>query len=129
MTSTNFISTEDVSLASAILTMGVAQSQDAINITKRNGKKQYIFFFAKDNGEGEHHYKTNDLIKAWHDDDYVENNPNCYFAYIKQYHLNRNHLLDEIKQGDKMYVETVVKGKIALINPRADEAKIQDLLN
>lgn len=125
ISSTQFLSTEDLSLASALLSVGVKLKGHPHKILKPSGKTQFIFLLEDRTTDGE--TRTSDLINAWSDDDYITNNPDCPFAYIKQFFNNREILLDEVKSGKDGYIQTEDNGMIALVNKNASPEQIQNL--
>jgi len=121
---TNFLSTDNLALASAILAMGIPLQTEALKIQKDNGKTKYVFLFEDSNEDGD--VKTNDLIKAWNDPDFPANNTEDPFAFIICAFRNREKMLDELKQH-KGYLEVKEGGRIALVSKDATAENVQEL--
>lgn len=119
------IFTHDLTLASALLTMGCKLITDAVHTRKEDGTDQYIFLFSEKSNCGE--YKTRDLISAWYNDNYFKENPECVFAAIKVANANRQTLLDEVKGREVDYLQVVENGRVTLVNANATEEQVTEL--
>ena len=108
----------DLSLASAIATVGVEFADVPFFKALKEDGVEYSFFFKPHSDDGE--YTTSDLIAWWYDNDFVKENPDHPFAYIKQAMDNRNHLLDLVKQSKGHFI-IERKGKTAIIGEDLSE--------
>jgi len=104
--------TPDTNLASALVTLGIPLQERPV-CSVENGNEQFIFFFEDKSDCGE--FNTRDMIEAWYDDEFIENNPKHPMAFLKQGFLNRKLLLDDIMSRKKMIV--ITKGNKTLIAP------------
>lgn len=116
----------DVTLASALATMGVEFDPTTPFVkTVTESGPEYTFFFKGQTTCGT--YKTNDLIQWWFKDRFVAENPEHPFAYIKQAMVNRNHLLDLVKQAKSTFI-IERRGKTAIIGEDLPEEEKQKIL-
>lgn len=74
--------------------------------------EQVVWFFEPQSLDGR--FQTKELIQAWHDDAWHRANPEHPFAYIKCALLNRERLVDKVKQ-DVPLACIRRRGKIAMI--------------
>lgn len=117
MNRTSYFETTDISLASALLSMGIDFCAEIpfAKIKTPNGE-QYKFFFTERSNDGQ--FATGEMIKNWNNENFYKENPDHPLAYLKCFTINRNGLLDAIKQS----VEFVViekNGKLAVISKNA----------
>ena len=90
--------------------------------------ERLVWFFEPQSHDGR--FQTKELVAAWHDDAWHHANPEHPFAYIKCALLNRQRLVDKVKQDVPL---ACVKrhGKIAFIpldaSPRTEEFFLRHL--
>jgi hypothetical protein len=107
-------STSNTTLAAALTAIGIPLAEKPFVRVVGDGilGERFIWFFEPQSVDGT--YQTKDLIAAWHDDTWHLANPEHPFAYIKCAMLNRERLLDKIKQ-DVPLACIKRRGKIAFI--------------
>jgi hypothetical protein len=114
-----YIETSDLSLAAALLAMGIAPNPtQPYAKTKSVHGERYRFFFNDTSECGS--YSTMKLINAWEDDQFCVNEPEHPFSYIKAAFQNREGLLDTINKHPG-YVVVEKNGKMAIISKNASE--------
>jgi len=91
-----YANTSNLSVAAAILSMGIELSQPAVKTVNDQGATRYIFIFNETDATGTIH--TKDLLKQWYDDDFPGTDDECEFSFIKTAFKNREVLLDQAKQ-------------------------------
>jgi hypothetical protein len=94
----HFCATRNTSLASALYAVGVDFHHDepfAYHRDHATGKEYTQWHFQPQSRDGE--LKTAELIKAWHDPEWFENNREHPFSYAQATLETRNSLLDVIK--------------------------------
>ena len=114
--------TNDLALAAALAAVGIPlfkhddNSPPYVKLVTAKGNS-FTFFFEEENADGE---KTQDYIRAWYEDDYIDKNQDNPFSYIKAAFKNRETLLDVINKSSSLVV--MEKGnKFALISSDAPE--------
>jgi len=124
--STNYIVTEDITLSSVLLTLGVPLQSQAVKIDA-NGREKYVFLFEDGNEDGS--ARTADVIAKWGDSSYPGEGEEEPLAFMKVAHFNREAILDEIKQ-DIGFSEVVDDcGRIALIRKSSAPEYVEALLS
>ena len=115
-------STSNTCLAAALTAIGIPLAVKPFIkvIESADGRERTIWFFEPQSADGRHVTKT--LIEAWHNDAWHYANPEHPFAYIKCAMLNRDRLVDKIKQ-DVPLVCIRRRGKIAFIPLNATPAE------
>lgn len=103
------VATSNTVLAAALAAVGIppAAQKPFVRVTEGGGRYRTIWFFEQASPDGK--FMTKDLIRAWTDDDWHSNNPEHPFAYIKCAMLNRERLVDKVKQD--VPLAAVRKGK------------------
>ena len=115
----------DLTLVSALVTMGIPFAEKPFDKVITEKGVHYTFFLNSVSNCGE--YSTKELIQYWNDDNFVVENDEHPFAFIKLAFKNRDQLLDLVKQSKSTYVYER-NGKTALIGEDLDEeTKIQIL--
>jgi hypothetical protein len=106
--------TTNTSLAAALCAVGVPLAEKPYVQVIGDGVRgeRTIWFFEPQSTCGK--YATKDLITAWSDPAWHFANPEHPFAYIKVAMLNRERLVDKVKQAVPL-VCVMRKGKIAFI--------------
>jgi len=117
---TAYIETKNLSLAAALLTLGIPFSDETPFIKTKSIKgDQYTFFFQDISACGD--YKTNEMIQAWDNPTFHEEYPEHPFSYISSAFKNRERLLDKVNQSIEMVV-IEKNGKYAVLSKNASEA-------
>lgn len=88
------ITIKDINLATALATMSVPFARKADVIVTEKGTET-LFFFEEKSSCGK--YKTIELMQYWHDYEFVRNNPEHPFSYVKAFSENRKIFLDKAK--------------------------------
>jgi hypothetical protein len=123
-------STGNTLLAAALTAIGIPLAQKPFVRVVGDGVsgERMIWFFEPRSHDGCH--LTKDLIEAWHSESWHLANPEHPFAYIKCALLNRERLVDKVKQ-DAPLACIQRRGKIALIpldaSPRTEEFILRHL--
>jgi hypothetical protein len=123
-------STGNTLLAAALTAIGIPLAQKPFVRVVGDGVsgERMIWFFEPRSHDGSH--LTKDLIEAWHSEGWHLANPEHPFAYIKCALLNRECLVDKVKQ-DAPLACIQRRGKIALISldasPRTEEFILRHL--
>ena len=123
-------STGNTLLAAALTAIGIPLAQKPFVRVVGDGLsgERMIWFFEPRSHDGSH--LTKDLIEAWHNESWHVANPEHPFAYIKCALLNRERLVDKVKQ-DAPLACIQRRGKIALISldasPRTEEFILRHL--
>ena len=123
-------STGNTLLAAALTAIGIPLAQKPFVRVVGDGVsgERMIWFFEPRSHDGSH--LTKDLIEAWHNESWHLANPEHPFAYIKCALLNRERLVDKVKQ-DAPLACIQRRGKIALISldasPRTEEFILRHL--
>lgn len=123
-------STGNTLLAAALTAIGIPLAQKPFVRVVGDGVsgERMIWFFEPRSHDG--HHLTKDLIEAWHNESWHLANPEHPFAYIKCALLNRERLVDKVKQ-DAPLACIQRRGKIALISldasPRTEEFILRHL--
>ena len=86
--------------------------------------ERVVWFFEPQSADGR--FQTRELIAAWHDDAWHRANPEHPFAYIKCAMLNRERLVDKVKQ-DVPLACIKRRGKIAFI-PLDASARVEEAI-
>jgi len=119
MNRTSYLETSDLNLTAALLALGIPASEETPFVKIKTVKgEQYKFFLQESSICGK--YKTGEMMIAWNDPAFADNNPEHPLAYIKCANSNREGLLDVVKQS----VELIViekNGKMAIINKGASK--------
>ena len=118
-----YYSTNDISLAAALLAIGVESAPEPFTVHKsiNSDKKIFTFYFSENSSDGK--YKTGELIRLWNDPN-LYNNSEHPFAYMRCMAHNREGALDIVNKAVPMI--TMEKGgKIFTISQNASE-KLQD---
>lgn len=123
----SYIETKNLSLAAALITLGVPLSDETpfVKIKSVQGE-QYTFYFEDVTACGQ--YRTIDLIKAWDNATFQEDEPEHPFAYISCAFKNREKLLDTVKQAIAL-VLIQKNGKGALVSENSSEALRSNLFS
>lgn len=125
----NQINVSDINLAAALAAIGIPLKEHEDGsppfIKLQTGKGTSFTFFFESEFEG---MNTQHFVDAWHDDEYIKENPEEPFAYIKAaMKENRPALLDVINQSCSLVC--IEKGKkFALISSNATEEQRKQLL-
>jgi hypothetical protein len=110
-------------LAAALAAMGIKfEAKRGLIQTRGDGIAsggRFTYYFEECSYDGKH--KTDELIKAWEDQAWHDAHPEHPFAYIKCALLNRERLVDMIKD-DVPLVMHRHRGKIALLSQRASQS-------
>lgn len=117
---------DDVNIAAMVCSLGFSQERNAIQIQKRNGKIQFVYFFKPTSDCGQ--YKLKECLEAWTDDDFINENPFHELSVMKTFNLNRLQLLGEIKAKKGMLTEFDGDGVSGLINLESTAAELQKLM-
>ena len=123
-------STSNTCLAAALTAIGIPLAEKPFIqvIDSASGNERTVWFFEPQSSDGKH--VTRELIEAWSDKSWHYANPEHPFAYIKCALLNRDRLVDKIKQNAPL-VCIRSKGKIAFIplnaTPREEEKYLRML--
>ena len=123
-------STSNTCLAAALSAIGIPLAQKPFARVVGDGIRgeRVIWFFEPQSADGR--FQTKELIAAWHDDAWHHRNPEHPFAYIKCAMLNRERLVDKVKQ-DVPLACIKRRGKIAFIpldaSPRVEEMIFRQL--
>ena len=106
--------TSNTCLAAALSAVGVMLAEKPLARVVGDGIKgeRVVWFFEAQSRCGK--FKTKDLIAAWNDDAWHLANPEHPFAYIKCGLLNRERLVDKVKQ-DVPLACIKRRGKVAFI--------------
>ena len=105
--------TSNTGLAAALTAVGIRLAEKPfLKVCEDGMRERTIWFFDAQSDDGVH--KTKELIEAWSNDAWHLRNPEHPFAYIKCALLNRERLVDKIKQ-DVPLACIRRKGKIAFI--------------
>lgn len=123
-----YTTTNDISLASALLALGIPPLKEQPYFKTKNskGNDQYMFQFQMVSDCGL--YKTQDMISAWYDSEFHLKNPEHAFSYIKCAFSNREGILDLINKDPGM-VMIKQHGKIAIVSKNASEATKDLIIN
>ncbi len=123
----NTLKIDDVNIAAMLCTLGFDQERKAIQIKKRNGKIQFVYFFKPSSNCGQHNLK--ECLEAWSDESFIKENPFHELSVIKIFNLNRLQMIAEIKAKKGMLTEVVEDGVTGLFNLEAPEAELQKLMS
>lgn len=106
--------TSNTSLAAALTAVGIPLAEKPFVRVVGDGIRgeRTVWFFEPQSPDGQ--YQTKELISAWNDDAWHLANPEHPFAYIKCALLNRERLVDKVKQ-DVPLACVKRRGKIAFI--------------
>lgn len=90
--------TSNTTLAATLTAIGIPLAEKPFVRMVGDGiqHERIVWFFEPQSSDGS--YQTKELIAAWHDDTWHLANPEHPFAYIKCAMLNRERLVDKIKQ-------------------------------
>lgn len=123
-----FLKTTDVKLVAALNAMGIATKRDngILKTIKGGGKEEILFLLETKSNCGK--YKTEELVRAYNDIDFVKNNPEHPFAYIKAYIVNNSALLDLVKSAIPFY-QVEVNGKLVNMPANITEREQDKLFN
>jgi hypothetical protein len=107
-------STSNTHLAAALTAVGVPLSEKPfVRVVGDDIRgERVIWFFEPQSTDGRFH--TKDLIAAWHDEGWHLTHPEHPFAYIKCALMNRQRLVEKVKQ-DVPLACVKRRGKIAFI--------------
>lgn len=121
MFTSNSITITNISLASALLTVGAKLGEAPINVKTVKGDSLTFFFL--DNKE------LRDYLKIWNDDEYRESKgkEGEPFAFIAEAYKTRDQILDSIKQFKKVAV-LEKNGKTAIISDGCSEEVKNNIL-
>lgn len=114
----------DINLAAALATIGVKPldmedgSPPFVKIQTKNGLSYNFFFEPTHEGKN-----TQDYVTAWYDDSYIENNQEDQFAAIKGYNINRNYMLDVVKQSSPLIIMNKGKKTVYMQNLSEEQTK------
>ena len=114
---------DDVNIAAMLFTLGFEQERTAIQIKRRNGKIQFVYFF-KPKSECDS-YSLKECLEAWDDESFLEANPFHELTVVKTFNENRLQLLTEIKANQGMLTEVAHDGADGLINLAAKKEELQ----
>lgn len=98
------LETTNTELAAALGAVGIPLRPGAEGIKLIAGDRgdRHCFFFQAQSACGL--YQTNELIKAWNDDEWHRKHPEHPFAYIKMAFRSKSRLTDYVKKGVPTYV-------------------------
>lgn len=118
-TRSSYYETTDLALAAALLSMDIPFCEEIpfAKIKTPNGE-QYKFFFQERSRDNQ--FSTGDMVKNWNNDQFYKENPDHPLAYLKCFTINRNGLLDAIKQSTE-FVVIEKNGKLAIISKNASK--------
>lgn len=122
--------TSNTCLAAALTAVGIPLAEKPFVRVVGDGIRgeRTVWFFEPQSQDGS--YQTKEMIAAWHDDAWHLANPEHPFAYIKCALLNRERLVDKVKQ-DVPLACVKRRGKIAFIpldaSPRTEEIFLRNL--
>jgi hypothetical protein len=117
-------STTNTCLAAALTAVGIPLAEKPFIQVVESGRERTTWLFAPNSACGK--YRTTQLIAAWNDEQWHLANPEHPFAYIKCALLNRERLVDKIKQKAPL-LAVRRRGKIALI-PANATPQLEDLI-
>jgi hypothetical protein len=121
--------TSNTGLAAALTALGIPLADKPfVKVVEDGCKERTVWFFEPQSPDGVH--KTRELIEAWNDEKWHEANPEHPFAYIKCAMLNRERLVDKVKQ-DVPLACIRRRGRIAFIplnaSPRVEGMFLRQL--
>lgn len=115
-----YFSTQDISLAAALLALGIPPSPEQAFTVHRSlttDNKIYTFYFEEVSNCGK--FKTGEMIKMW-EDPLLHENSEHVMGYMKCLIKNREFLLDVVKQSAEM-VTIERNGKLCVISKNASK--------
>ena len=117
--------TSNTGLAAALSAVGIPLAEKPFVRVVGDGVRgeRVVWFFEPQSPDGK--YQTKELVNAWHDESWHLANPEHPFAYIKCALMNREQLVDKVKQ-DVPLACVKRRGKIALI-PLNASAKTEEM--
>ena len=118
---------EDVNIAAAMFSLGFEQERKAVQIKKRNGKIQFIYFFKPKSNCGR--YILKECLEAWTDETFIAENPFHELTVMRVFSENRFQMLGEIKAKQGMLTEVTHDDGDALINLAASKEELQKLFS
>lgn len=105
--------TTNTCLAAALCAVGIQLAKKPfLKIANDRGLEKTVWLFEPQSADGT--LKTKELIEAWSDDSWHLRHPEHPFAYIKCALLNRERLVDKVKQNVPLAC-IKRRGKIAFI--------------
>lgn len=122
--------TSNTCLAAALTAVGIPLAEKPFVRVVGDGihGERTVWFFEPQSSCGK--FQTKQLIEAWNDDAWHHANPEHSFAYIKCALLNRQRLVDKVKQ-DVPLACVKRRGKIAFIpldaSPRTEDLFLRHL--
>ena len=122
--------TSNTCLAAALTAVGIQLAEKPFVRVVGDGIRgeRTVWFFEPQSSCGK--FQTKQLIEAWNDDAWHHANPEHPFAYIKCALLNRQRLVDKVKQ-DVPLACVKRRGKIAFIpldaSPRTEDLFLRHL--
>tara|TARA_R110001599_G_scaffold83147_1_gene223567 strand:+ start:153 stop:548 length:396 start_codon:yes stop_codon:yes gene_type:complete len=117
----------DVNIAAAMFSLGFEQERTAIQIKKRNGRIQFVYFFKPKSTCGR--YVLKECLAAWTDENFLAENPFHELSAMRAFSENRFQLLGEIKAQQGMLTEVSSDGVEGLINLAAPKENLQKLFS
>lgn len=123
-TAVTFFSTSDLALAAALFSLGIPMTEEPVKTSNEDGIV-YTFYVGGESEDGK--YNTMEMVAAWVNPVWHDENPDHPLAYMKSAFENRNILLDIVKQC-KHYVQVISKGKIKMIPYAASKEEVKKLL-
>ena len=118
---------EDVNIAAAMFSLGFEQERTAIQIKKRNGRIQFIYFFKPKSTCGR--YTLKECLAAWTCDDFIAENPFHELTAMRVFSENRFQMLGEIKAQQGMLTEVSEDGVDGLINLASKKEELEKLFS
>lgn len=115
---TAYIEIQDISLVAALLAVGIPFIEDTPYLKIRTGNDNFQYKFFLQEGSICGCYDTQKLVRGWNDPQFHIDNPEHPFAYLKCAFMNREGLLDKVKQDLGMVV-IEKQGKLAVISKNA----------
>jgi len=122
--------TSNTCLAAALTSGGIPLAEKpCVRVVGAGSRgERVVWFFEPQSLDGK--FQTKELIAAWNDDGWHLANPEHPFAYIKCALLNRERLVDKVKQ-DVPLACVKRRGKIALLplnaSPRTEDLYLRNL--
>lgn len=117
--------TRDLRLIAAITSMGVPLgTPPCMPIVDAQGRERWQFWMGTHTVDGK--YSTKQLIGFWHDENFITNNPEHPFAYIRASLQNHKNLSEAVK-GIRPLAQIIKGRSVALIHVDAPE-KTQELI-
>ena len=118
---------DDVNIAAAMFSLGFEQEHDAIQIKKRSGRIQFVYFFKPKSTCGR--YVLKECLEAWTDENFLVENPFHELSVMRIFNENRFQMLGEIKAQRGMLTEVSSDGVDGLINLAAPKEELQKLFS